>query len=206
VQHWKIVSKALTNQSILGALDKLAAPATDFLQTLAACVFKKPHAMAGVFKLVDVRPDFRLPRLVVGGGLAASGAPSVQADGRHRRSDDCSRQFDEDAANFPDLFVFIEHVFVTQQVTESQFAGFGFGFLASVKRAIFRPQLLGGVASHPEGFYVVHSRPTRDCRIGSNLLAQPALWSGLPLQFAGRLQWRRSRCFFSLLPKLSNQP
>ena len=186
---------------------RLSAPATDFLQTLAACVFKKPHAMAGVFKLVDVRPYFGLPRLVVGGGLATSGAASVQADSRHRRisSDDRSRQFDEDAANFTDFFVFIEHVFVTQQVAESQFASFRFGFGASVKRAIFRPQLLGGVASHPKGFFVVHSRPTRDCRVGSNLLVQPALWSGLPVQFAGRLQWKRNRCFFSVLPKSSNQ-
>ena len=65
------------------ALGKLAAPATDFLQALAACVFKKPHAVAGVFKLVDVGPHFRLPRLVMGGGLAAGGATGMQADGSY---------------------------------------------------------------------------------------------------------------------------
>src|SRR5580658_8090150 len=68
---------------------ELSPPAADFLQALAASVFEQPHAMARVFKLVDVRPDFCLPGLVVSGGIAASGAPSVQADGsrfQHNRA------------------------------------------------------------------------------------------------------------------------
>ena len=93
-------------------------------------MFKKTHAMAGMLELVDVGPHFRLPRVVVGGGLAAGGATSVQADGRHRRHNRSSRprQFEEDTTNFLDLLVFIEHMFVTEKVAKSQLAGFGFRF------------------------------------------------------------------------------
>jgi hypothetical protein len=99
-------------------------------------MFEKTHPMAGMFKLVDVGPNFRLPRFTVGRGLAAGGATGVEAD-RRRLRDNCARQLDEDAANLLDLLFFVEQVFVTQQVTESQLAGFGFGLGASVKRAIF---------------------------------------------------------------------
>ena len=57
----------------------LAAPVADFLQALAAGVLEEPHAMAGVFELVDVGPDFGLPAFFVGGRLAAGGAAGVQA-------------------------------------------------------------------------------------------------------------------------------
>ena len=85
-----------------------------------------------------------------------------------------ARQLDEDAANFLDLLVLVEHVFVAEQVAESQFAGFSFGFGARVERAILRPQLLGRVASHPEGFFVVHSRPAQGLRSRLSAAGEPA--------------------------------
>jgi hypothetical protein len=155
---------------------ELAAPAPDFLQALAARMFKQPHAMAGVFKLVNVGPYFGLPRLVVGGGFAAGGASGMQADGRYRRGQGYSRsrQFEKDAANFANLLAVIEDMFVAEQVTKSQLAGFSFSLDTGVKRAIFRPQLLGRVASHPESFYV-HSCPAQGLRSQLEPACEPAL-------------------------------
>jgi hypothetical protein len=149
-------------------LGNLSAPAADFLQPLASGVLEKADEVARVFELVDVRPDFRLPGFVMSCGVAAGGAAGVQADRSWFRQNR-ARQFDEDAADFLNLLVFVEHVFVAEQVTEPQLAGFGFGFGAGMERAIFRPQLLGRVASHPEGFFVIHSRPAQGLR--SRLLA-----------------------------------
>jgi hypothetical protein len=69
-----------------------------------------------------------------------------------------TRQFDENAAHFLDIFVLVENVFVPKQISEAKFSGLGFGLGAGVKRPVFRPQLLGGVARHPEGFFVGHSQ------------------------------------------------
>src|SRR5271165_5466077 len=129
--------------------------------------------MAGVFELVDVGPDFGLPGFVMSGGLAAGGAAGVQADGSYFR-DERSRQFDENAADFLNLLVGIEHVLVAQQVIEAQLAGFGFGLGAGVKWAILRPQLFGGVAGHPESLFVVHSRPAQGLRNRLETACEPA--------------------------------
>ena len=101
-------------------------------------MFEKPHEMAGVLELVDVGPNLGLPCLFVGSGLAAGGATGVQADGGKFR-DERAGQLDEDAADLLDLLFFIEQMFVTQQVTESQLASFGFRLRTRMKRAILRP-------------------------------------------------------------------
>ena len=130
--------------------------------------------MAGVFELVDVRPDFRLPGLVVSRGVAASGAPGMQADrGCFRQNR--ARQLDENAADFLNLLVLIKHVLIAEQVTESQLAGFGFRLGTGVERAILRPQLLGRIAGHPEGFFVVHSCPAHGLRSRLETAGEPAL-------------------------------
>jgi len=48
-------------------------------------------------------------------------------------------------------------VLVAQQVSEAEFAGFDFRFLAGVERAVFGSQLLGRVARHPENVFVSHA-------------------------------------------------
>src|SRR5580692_6557551 len=45
---------------------------------------------------------------------------------------------------------------VTQKVAKAKFLGFGFSLCPSMERAIFRPQLFGGVARHPKRFFVRH--------------------------------------------------
>ena len=48
---------------------------------LPAGVFEQADAMAGVFELVDVGPDFGLPALFMGGGFATGGAAGVKGHG-----------------------------------------------------------------------------------------------------------------------------
>src|SRR5258708_38211476 len=146
-------------------------------------MFEKAYAMAGVFKLVDVRPDLGLPRMIVRGGFAAGGATGMKTD-RGNFRDNRPRQFQKDAANLLDLFILIEHVFVAQKVAEAQLTGFRFGLDAGVKWAIFRAQLLGRVASHPKGFFLIHTAPPRDCGAGSRLLPSPLGWVVFLVQFA----------------------
>jgi hypothetical protein len=150
----------------------LTAPVADFLQTFAACVFEKAHVMAGVLELVDVGPHFRLPTFLVRSGFAASGAAGMKRDpNRFRSYGNGSRQFDEDAADFFDLLVFVEKVFVAKQIAKAKFFGFGFGFGAGMERAILGAQLFGGVARHPEDFFVGHRRFRPGvCEAGSRLL------------------------------------
>lgn len=118
----------------------LAAPAADFFQPLAAGVFEKPHAMAGMLELVNVCPDFRFPALSVSGRFSAGSATGMKRNLDGFDSDRSSpRQFDEDASNFLHLFVFAEDMLVAQQISKTELLGFRFRLGASVKRAILRP-------------------------------------------------------------------
>src|SRR5579864_434497 len=137
----------------------LAAPVADFLQTTAASMLEKPYPVAGVLKFVDVGPDLGFPIVLMGGRFAAGGATGMQGDRNcldsHRGG---TRQFNEDASHFLDLFVLVEDVLVAQKVPETEFPGLYFSLGAGVKGTVFRPQLLGGVARHPENFLVSHRR------------------------------------------------
>src|SRR5262249_30749563 len=70
-------------------------------------------------------------------------------------------ELDENAADFFDLFVCAEDVFVAEQVSEAELAGLVFGFGAGVKGSVFGSQLLGRVAGHPESFFVAHAYLSR---------------------------------------------
>jgi hypothetical protein len=104
-------------------------------------MFEKPYAMPRVLKLVDIRPHFGLPRLIVSSARSAGGATGVKADGGdfgHK----CPGQLNENAANLLDLFSFVEQVFVTQQVAESQLASLSLCLGTGEKWSILCPQLL----------------------------------------------------------------
>src|SRR5215469_18749246 len=127
--------------------------------------------MARVLEFVDVCPDFGLPALFMDRTFAAGRAPGVECD---RRSLDADwrgiLQFDEDTAYFFDFLVGAKQVLVTQQVAETKFPRFGFRLSSVMERAILGPQLFGGVARHPEGFFVGHCwfrpgsrEPARGC-------------------------------------------
>src|SRR3954468_15810306 len=133
------------------------APITDFFQTFAPGLLKQPDAMPGMFKLVNVRPDFCPKRLLMDCRLAATGATGMQlargpADGLRWLV-----QFDKNAPDLLDIIVIPDDVLVTQQEVESQFSGLHLRFGAGVKRTILCAQLLGGIARHPESFLVSHS-------------------------------------------------
>ena len=114
---------------------------------------------------MDISPDFRLPSLIVDRSLAARRATGVQphlwVGGRGWHCDGSLRQLEEDAADFFDFLVRPNHVFVPQQVSEPQFAGFGLGLDARVEWPIFGPQLICRVASHPESLFVSHASLAR---------------------------------------------
>src|SRR5437660_5219265 len=78
-----------------------------------------------------------------------------QAKVRHCR---IRLEFDEDAAYFFDVFVFANEMFVAQQISEAELAGFPFGLRASVEWAVLSPQLLGRVAGHPKSYLINHCR------------------------------------------------
>ena len=71
----------LTNRTKPRSKKCYPAPVADLLQTLAARMLKQAHAMAGMFKLVDIGPDLSLPAFFMGGRFATGGATSVQCDG-----------------------------------------------------------------------------------------------------------------------------
>ncbi len=107
----------------------LSAPVADLFQALATGMLEEPDHVAGVFKFVDVGPDFGAPRGVVSSGLAAGCAASVQSHGRWSESDRrCAGQFYKDAANLFYFLVRPEKMLVAEKVSEAQFAGLEFGF------------------------------------------------------------------------------
>ncbi len=98
--------------------------------------------MPVMFKLMDVRPDFRPPRLVVNRCLAASGASCMEPANRPQRR--CRiLQLNKHATDFCDLVAVANHMFVAKQKSKAEFVGFNFGLRARVERAVLRPQLLG---------------------------------------------------------------
>src|SRR5579863_432415 len=117
--------------------------------------------MAGMLELMDVGPDFSLPGVIVDGGFAAGGAAGVEFahDGMSGR---VGLKFDEDAADFLDVFVLADHVFVAEDEAKAEFAGFALGLGASVERTVLGAQLLSRVAGHPKGFFVEHSGPPQE--------------------------------------------
>ncbi len=137
-------------------LGGVAAPVGDLFQTFSAGMLEESDFVAGVFEFVDVSPDFRLPRCLMGRSLAATGAAGVKGDAWLWRSLDVL-QFEKDAAHFFDLFVRAHDVLVAQKVSKAEFAGFDFRFFAGVERAVFGSQLLGRVARHPENVFVSHA-------------------------------------------------
>ena len=105
--------------SVLCGFGLSSPPIADFLQSLAAGVFKKAHPMARVFEFVDVGPNLGLPSLLVRGRFATGSATRVQSnrdlfDPNRRRA----REFHEDAAYFLDFFVGAEQVLIAQEISE----------------------------------------------------------------------------------------
>src|SRR5208282_868434 len=137
-------------------LGGVAAPVADLFHTFAAGVLEKSDFVAGMFELVDVSPNLRLPRSLVGCGLAATGTARMKGDARPRSSLPVV-QFEEDAAHFFDLLVRTQNVLVAQQVSKAEFTGFAFRLLPGVERTVFGPQLLGRVAGHPKNVLVEHT-------------------------------------------------
>src|SRR5277367_6441106 len=147
----------------------LIAPVADFLETLATGLFEQANTVTDVLKFMDIGPDLSLPVFLMNRSFSAGGAASVQlADngaGGHMVS---VGQFDEDAANFLDVFVGVDNVLVAQEKAKSQLAGFGFGLGAGLKGSVFGSELLDGVTRHPEAFFGGHLSITsnRDGRGG----------------------------------------
>jgi len=130
-------------------------------------VLEESDFVAGVFEFVDVGPDFRLPRALVGRGLTATGTPGVKGDSWPDRGLRIFifililiLQFEEDAAHFFDLFIGTENVLVAQQVSKAELAGFEFRFFPGMERPVFGAQWLGRVAGHPENIFVSHTHPS----------------------------------------------
>src|SRR5581483_11121543 len=140
---------------LLGAL---VAPVSDLFQAFGASLLEQADFVAGMFKLVNIGPNLGLPSQVVHRRLPAAGTSGVET------ADDSFGlgsilQLNENAAHFLDVFVITDDVLIAQQEIEAQLACFHLSLVAGMKRAIFRPQLLGGIASHPEGFLVSHRSP-----------------------------------------------
>lgn len=127
--------------------------------------------MAGVLKLMDVGPDLGLPSGVMGGGFPAGGAPSVKRNlsaFQHLRNG--SGQFDENAADLLDFLVRTQNVLIAQQVTETELPRLNLRLGTGMEGAILGSQLFGGVARHPEDFFVGHRwfRPgSRESRLAA---------------------------------------
>lgn len=120
-------------------------------------MLKQPNTVAGVFEFMDVGPNLGLPSLIVSGGLAARGAAGME---RYRKfvgaDENCSVEFDEDAADFFDLIVRAEKMLITEEISETQLSGFEFRLGTGMEGSVFGPQLLSRIARHPKGFFVRH--------------------------------------------------
>jgi hypothetical protein len=92
-------------------LGGVAAPVGDLTQPFSASVLEKSHFVAGMFKLVDVSPDLRLPCSIVRSGFAATGATSVENQTRSGWGVNVL-QFKEYAAHLLNLFIRTENVLV----------------------------------------------------------------------------------------------
>ena len=131
---------------------------------------------------MDVGPDFGLPSFFVSGGFSAGRTARVQRNGRDFQPDRSgSGEFDEDTAHFFDLFVGAEEMLVAQEISKTEFSSLKLGFIARVKWAVLRPQLLGRVACHPKRFFVRHRwfRPGLRSRL---VAAEPATDDGAILR------------------------
>jgi hypothetical protein len=80
----------------------------------------------------------------------------VESEGRDFGRHSSSGQFDKDAAHLLNFLIFAEKMLVTQEITKTELSSLGFGFAPRKKRAVFRPQLLGGVTRHPKDLSVSH--------------------------------------------------
>jgi hypothetical protein len=154
-------------------LGGVAAPVADFFHAFSSGALEESDFVADVFEFVDVGPDFRLPRTIVGCSLAATGTTRVKGDSLpvnvlSRGSGDAPQfvilqfyilEFDENATHFLDLVVVfrVQNMLVTQQISKAKFAGFDFRFFTGVERSVFRPKLLRRIAGHPENVFVSHN-------------------------------------------------
>src|SRR2546428_1646578 len=131
-------------------------PVADLLQSLGPGLLEQAHAVASMLEFVDVGPDLGLPGLIVHCRLSTARAPSMELSHNSHCGGHCSRQFDKNAADFLNIIIIANEVFVAQQIAKSQLARFHFRLGAGVKGPVFRPQLFGGITRHPESFLVRH--------------------------------------------------
>ena len=73
--HLKREQRKYNGRVLLALSDS---PVPDFLQTITPSMFKKPHSVAGMLELVNIRPDFGLPPMFVSRGFAAARAPGMK--------------------------------------------------------------------------------------------------------------------------------
>src|SRR5215471_3531061 len=139
-------------------LRREATPVANLAQPFGAGMLEQSNHMAAVLEFVNIGPDFGLPRLFVSRGFATGRAAGVEHDSRFW-SGGYILQLNKHAANFFDFVVWAEDVFVAQQVSKTELAGFYLSFLPSMKRSVFGAELLGRVARHPESILVCHFLP-----------------------------------------------
>ena len=127
----------------LGSLGPGVTPPGDFLKAFCPGLLEEPDAVAGMLEFVDVRPDLRLPAVVVDGAGPASGAPGVEFPRGVARAGRLRLQFDENAADLFNILVVSDYMLVTQEIAEAQLASLVLGLRPSIKRSIFGPELFG---------------------------------------------------------------
>jgi len=110
----------LTLESRRGRSGALVAPIANFLEALATALLEEADTMADVLKFMNIGPHFSLPVFVMNGGFSAGGAARVKLSDYGTGWGLASHgQFDEDAANFLDVFVGVDDVLVAQEKAES---------------------------------------------------------------------------------------
>ena len=123
-------------------LRRKPAPVADLPQSLSARALEQSYLVTRMFEFVNVGPNLSLPSRLVRGRFPAGRAARVEGN-PGTRSHRSVRQFQEYAVHFFDLARVANQVFIPQQVSETQIAGFLFGFLTGMKRTVLGPQLLG---------------------------------------------------------------